>query len=126
MVIQTVSAELVAQKNRDQKSSCEVLLVQWDAKDRLKRASVTWLGCWVAAFFAIFLPGLHFVLVPTLLLLGPIASSLVFNQKEWVTGGQGSCPLCQSKFEISRGRAHWPLNDLCSNCGEEIRVQLKT
>lgn len=122
MTIQTLKAELSSAKDPTQKSSCDVSIVTWDRKDRLKRAAITWIGCWVGAFIAIFLPGLHFVLVPTLLLAGPIGSSLVFSQTEWVNGGVGACPLCKAAFTVARGRVKWPLKDLCSKCGEEIEI----
>jgi hypothetical protein len=79
--------------------------------------------CWVAAFVAVFIPLLHFVLVPGLLLAGPIVASVIFKQQSVVLGGTGICPSCQAQLQIVRSQERWPLRDVCANCHAHVDVQ---
>jgi hypothetical protein len=106
----------------------EVYVQAWDAPARTKRA-LKWLAIlWALAAFSAIFPLVHFVLVPGLLLAGPVAAFLILQQESVVLGGHGKCPACGSPLEIVRGNYfkpmdRWPLNDTCANCREDVLVE---
>ena len=51
-------------------------------------------GCWLGAVAAVFVPVLHFVLVPGLLLLGPAMFFWRLGQRETLLSADGNCPAC--------------------------------
>jgi predicted RNA-binding Zn-ribbon protein involved in translation (DUF1610 family) len=67
---------------------------QHSRPDRLRRAARAWAGCWGAAIVAVFLPVLHFVLVPSLLVGGPLYAMVMMRERVTVLGADGACPAC--------------------------------
>jgi hypothetical protein len=112
----------------DKRESGEVYVQTWDAPARTKRA-VKWFAIlWALAAFSAIFPLVHFVLVPGLLIAGPIAAFLMLQQESVVLGGHGKCPACGASLEIVRGNYfkpsdRWPLNDTCANCREDVLVE---
>lgn len=94
----------------------------WSPKQRIIRALLTLLAVWIVAALAVLIPILHFILVPLLLLLGPIIASIVYTKKSAVIGGDGVCPACKEKFEVASSRDSWPLSDICSHCSERVKI----
>jgi hypothetical protein len=112
----------------DKHGDGEVYVQSWDAPARTKRA-LKWLAIlWALAAFSAIFPLVHFVLVPGLLVAGPIAAFLILQQESVVLGGHGKCPACGAPLEIVRGNYfkpmdRWPLNDTCANCREDVLVE---
>lgn len=89
-----------------------------------KRAAQTWILCWGGAIGAVFLPLLHFVLVPALLFAGPIAYFVISRSRAKMLGGQGTCPACQQPFVIGAGQTSSRFYDLCTACRKEVTVEI--
>lgn len=120
---QTITVEVrLADAPNTESQPGQVFLVRWTDRDRAKRAVKILLGFWGAAVFSILIPMLHFVLVPGLLVLGPAAAYWVFQIKESIEGGSGTCPKCSSTFQVEKSPAKWPLNDLCSGCHSNVKI----
>jgi len=62
--------------------------------DRVRRAVLGLLACWAAACGALFVPVLHFVLVPSLLIAGPWLALTRLGERRTVLGVEGPCPAC--------------------------------
>jgi hypothetical protein len=118
----STEVELISLDNR--KSTGVIHLKYWEKKERTQRALTIWCGCWVAATFCVVLPLLHFFLVPSLLLAGPIAAFFVFQQTDVVLGGEGTCPRCGKPFKIARTKIKWPVDDVCSECHNSVKIYL--
>lgn len=121
----TVAVHLVAQNvsgDGSRETQGEVTLQFWDQKARFRRAAQTWAACWGGAIIAVLIPLVHFILVPTLLLAGPIAASIIYGQKDVVLGGTGTCPHCGKPFDIVRNKLSWPLSDICASCQKEAKI----
>jgi len=78
---------------------------------------------WGLGLVAIFIPLLHFVLVPLLIIAGPFAFYWVAGQEQIILGGKGECPECQREFEIARSPVKWPLSDLCNHCRSQLNIE---
>lgn len=76
-------------------STAAVARVRWVSKrGRLVAALQALAGFWLAAIAAVFLPLLHFVLVPSLLLLGPLMFFWKLRESVTLLGADGPCPAC--------------------------------
>jgi hypothetical protein len=105
------------------KTSGEVQVHVWTATERLRRG-LRWLGMiWGGAVVAVFIPGLHFVLVPSLLIAGPIVAFKMHGQVSSVTGGNAECPACGAKFALVGGVERWPLKDVCASCFHNVSIE---
>jgi len=72
-----------------------VVRLRWVSKrGRLMAALKALGGFWLAAVAAVFLPLLHFILVPTLLLLGPLMFFWKLRESVTLLGADGPCPAC--------------------------------
>lgn len=65
-----------------------------DRAARVRRATLAWLACWACAAPALFLPGLHFVLVPLLVLGGPVLAFARLAEHTQASRVRGACPAC--------------------------------
>jgi hypothetical protein len=103
----------------------EVSIEEFDQKTRMMRGLQTF-GIFLAcAIVAIFIPLLHFVLVPGLLMAGIGFGFSAYQKTALVRGGKGVCPKCKNEFDIVQNPPNWPLKDVCSKCFENVKISLK-
>jgi hypothetical protein len=107
---------------RDKVSTGSVVLETWEKKERTARAFKALGISWGLAVAAVFLPLLHFFLVPLLLLAGPVAFFLVAGQGAVILGGKGECPECRREFNIVRTPVQWPISDSCNHCQAQLKI----
>jgi hypothetical protein len=92
---------------------------------RLVRAARAAAGFWAVAVGCVFLPGLHFVLVPTFLVVGIVAGLRRLRDVEIVARVQGVCPRCEQEEEFAAGNrlaSSWPLD--CPACHNRLTLVL--
>lgn len=78
--------------------------------------------CWGAAIVAVFIPFLHFFLVPGFLLAGPVVVFVLMGQESVILGGEGTCPHCKADLPIARASHRFPFSDLCTSCQCSVTV----
>jgi hypothetical protein len=105
-----------------EKTTGTVELRIWDKKERTMRALKALGMTWGAAAVCVIFPIIHFVLVPVLILAGPIIFSIVVGQEQVILGGKGQCPKCKQEFEIARSSVKWPMTDICNHCQAELKI----
>ncbi len=106
----------------DKEKIGEVRIKSFNQKERIIRG-LKFLGIfWGSAILAVFIPMLHFILVPLLFLVGIIIAAFVSQTKSVVLGGESVCPKCESFLPIVRSSDQWPLTDLCSNCRSTVTI----
>ena len=92
-----------------------------DPADRFKRAASAFGAGLVAAAVAVLIPIVHFVLVPTALVLGIVFGVRRLGQGETFRGGTGACPYCGTQQQLTLlGRFHLPKTVYCSACQREL------
>ncbi|MBK9293937.1 MAG: hypothetical protein IPM57_05755 [Oligoflexia bacterium] len=89
-------------------------------KERLVRALKFGGMCWGAAIFSVFLPILHFFLVPGLLLAGPVVVFIVYKQTKLILSGSGECSSCKESLNIQKSFYRFPLSIVCNKCNNSI------
>jgi hypothetical protein len=96
-----------------------------DAGQRMRRALLTWLAGWGLAIVAVFLPVLHFVLVPLLFLGGPLLALSRLRERVSVLAVSGTCPGCGAAQRQPLNTGAQPrLTFRCDACRREIAVEL--
>src|SRR3954470_1061300 len=103
----------------------EIEIMTWDATERRRRALKTLAICWGIAIGSVIFPLIHFVVPPSMLIAGPIVAYFIYWQESQIKESQCLCPSCGKPFQVSKGRPHWPLSDVCSSCHEGIRITLR-
>jgi hypothetical protein len=106
----------------EKRSAGRVTQIFWDQKERMKRALKAGGIFFGLAIVCIFLPLVHFVLVPLFLLATPLVATYIYGQTQIIVGGEGVCPECQAPFEVAGTSRDLPLDDLCGKCHKTVKV----
>ncbi len=93
-----------------------------DKRSRLARGGKLLAMCWAAALGSLFIPGFHFVLVPSFLLAGPVLFAIGYGQKRLLLGGTVVCPGCASENSVKPQSASWPLLLVCQGCNGGLEL----
>ena len=99
-----------------------IMVVPWSSSVRLQAAVKVSGALLLAAIGAVFLPGLHFVLVPLLLLAAVVGGIYRFTRGETVSADSLNCPVCSQKLSYEQDNPSWPLALQCSACGAQMTV----
>ncbi len=92
-------------------------------RDRLVAVVKTWAICWLAAVAAVFLPVLHFILVPSLLIGGPIYALAQGNEHTTLMRATGKCPACDAPVVLTQKRRAVPtIAFRCDSCGRPLEL----
>jgi len=92
---------------------------------RLARAFRTAGIFWAVAGVCIFIPGLHFVLVPSFLLIGIVTLLIRLRDAETVVRVHGVCPRCKFEQDFAAGNRFAPTWRLdCRACHNHLDLAL--
>jgi len=106
-------------------SPAQVVARHRDAAARTARAVRTWAIGWGLAVVAVFLPVLHFVLVPLLLVGGPAFALRRLRESATLVCAAGACPACHAAQRFALGDAWRERTSLrCEACGRAIVLVL--
>jgi hypothetical protein len=93
--------------------------------ERVMRALKAGGAFWAIAAGCVFLPGLHFVLVPTFLLIGVAAGFRHLRDQEIVSRVRGACPRCGLEQEFAAGNRLAPTWTIdCPACHNTLTLTL--
>jgi hypothetical protein len=106
-------------------SAAVVSLRRRGRRDRLVAVGKTWGLCWLAAIVAVFLPVLHFVLVPALLIGGPFYALSMRHEHTTLLRAGGPCPACGAAVAHTQHRRAVPSVALrCDSCGRALELAI--
>ena len=100
----------------------EVIVLQWDTRQRLLRSFKIWGLLWLVSIPVLFIPVVHFVAL-LILLSAPVVAHFVFRQKSLVHGGKATCPKCGIVSNLARSKNEWPLWRVCDGCSKFLRIE---
>jgi hypothetical protein len=90
---------------------------------RLGRAGLGLLIAWLLAFPAIFLPVLHFVLVPGFVIGGMVLAAQRLREDRTLARVEGTCPRCGATFDAAPGgRFRLPRAVQCVHCKNTLTL----
>ncbi len=96
---------------------------KFSVKDRILRALVMLGVMWLLAVMAVLIPVAHFVLVPSLLLAGPILALMRYRVTEVNDHATGACPTCGGDMAIPLDSSdRLPLWTYCPPAGHPIHL----
>ncbi len=101
-----------------------VEMVEIPKSERLARAGKAFGIFLGATIFAIFIPILHFILVPALFLATIFFTINSYVDDRRVGGGQVTCLKCHSVNTIPPGPDRFPILLECSKCGARLEVKI--
>jgi len=78
---------------------------------------------WFVMILTVFVPVLHFVLVPLFLLLGLILATTTYLETGIVSDGQINCPNCQGHIVFENEVENWPRVQRCPHCSFTLKIQ---
>ena len=90
---------------------------------RLGRAGLGLGIAWLLAFPAIFLPVLHFVLVPGFLVGGIVVAVYRLREDRTLARVEGTCPRCRATLDVTPGgRFRLPRTVQCPQCKNTLSM----
>lgn len=120
-----VKVPVYSRNNRDlAPTSATLKQVAWDKPDRTRNALRT-LGIWLlACFVSVFIPILHWILVPALLVAAFVLAMDKFGETLRNEGGSGECPKCHGTFHIQASKWREKQTENCDQCHDDLELQL--
>ena len=102
-----------------------VRLRRYSRPARVRRSVLGLAQFWGLALAAIFVPVLHFILVPALALAGPIVARSRWLERATVLDARGRCPGCDAALNIRLNLAAKPeLSFRCPDCGRPLTLRI--
>jgi hypothetical protein len=125
MTTEPIAVTIHSRNNRDlPETRGNISRINWDAADRSKNAVKT-VGIGLGATFAcVFVPILHFVLVPALFIATFVVAIDKSREHQRNAGGVGECPKCHKEFVIEKSAWKERLTDTCGNCHDDIEINV--
>lgn len=106
-------------------SAAVVNLRRRGRRDRLAAVARTWAISWLAAVAAVFLPVLHFILVPALLIGGPLYALSMRDEHTTLLRASGACPACGVPVAHAQARRATATVALrCDGCGRALELAI--
>jgi hypothetical protein len=120
-----VTVPVISRNNRDLPATQATLnQVVWDKADRTRNALRT-LGMWlIATFAAVFIPLLHWVLVPGLFIAAFVLGMDKFGETVRNEGGKGECPKCHQTFSVQASKWREKQTENCEACHDDLEIEL--
>jgi hypothetical protein len=90
---------------------------------RVRRAALALGTAWLLAFPAIFLPVVHFVLVPGLVIGGVVLGLMFLREDRSLDRIRATCPRCAATLDLAPGgRFRLPRPVQCVHCKNELTL----
>ncbi len=94
-----------------------------DPSERLVRAGKVLALCWGLAVAAVFIPIVHFVLVPLFLIAGPVMAYQKYRVTILALRADGCCPECQQQVSIALDSGdRIPKRTYCPACNKPLQL----
>jgi hypothetical protein len=121
--IQPVTARLRYVGKPDTAATARVR--RYDRALRMRRALQTLGTGWGLAIAAIFLPVLHFILVPALALGTPLIALQRWGEASVLVGASGACPACGAAqdWKLHPSKLGEPVAHRCESCGRALTLE---
>ncbi len=90
---------------------------------RIKKALRNFSICFVLMIAGLFVPMLHFVLVPGFFMLSIFMAANAYSDSIEISAGQLICDSCKATIEIEKHSDQWPFWVHCSKCQKDYRIE---
>ena len=108
----------------EQPTTATAQVHEWSSLERVRRTVFGLALMWLLAGVSLFLPILHFVLVPGFLIAGPVLAIVRGTEARRLQSMKGSCPRCKVEREFPLGlRFNGKRTFTCDGCGNLIGLE---
>lgn len=121
--MQTQVIEVEASTGDEKRGYGKITAYHFSKEEQMLNAVKKLLMFWGIAVVCVFIPALHFVLVPLFLVLGVYFFIKTIKLTARVTEGETSCPVCQKTIKIEPTLLSWPLTEICQSCVNTVRIR---
>jgi len=118
-----LSIRVLARSGEIGEDSLKVLT--WTPAERKQRAIKAGLIGLGAAIVSLFIPIVHFFMVPLALLGSPILIWFILRQESYAPKQSISCPHCSQKIEMAALYTLSSTEILCDACRQVLRIEFK-
>lgn len=105
-------------------TEAKITKVEWDQTERTRNAIRVFGFLIAGTFVSIFIPILHFVLVPTLFIASFVLGMDKYGEKTRNEGGKGECPKCHREFTVQPSKWTERITNNCEHCHEDLEMNL--
>ena len=106
-------------------SVVEMEIVRFTSRERFNK-TLTWFGAFLGlGILTAFIPVIHFVAVPSFVVLALGALIFVPTIKEKVHRTSFTCPYCQKTASLQRPSLSPPFRDSCPECRQLLYVEFE-
>jgi hypothetical protein len=123
--MEKVLVEVMLRYDLDKLTQFETNVVHLSVPKRLTTALKSLLICLAIAVLCVFIPVLHFVLVPLAVLVGLVIFYLQMTPAVCLVNGTITCPNCEKQFAVGTGPFRWPKHEVCPHCKTEMNLEVK-
>jgi hypothetical protein len=107
-------------------TSGEIMITKLSKNQRMKTAFKKLFFFGGIAIFSVFLPVLHFFLVPLFLILGIVFGVKSYRVDSCLVSGNGSCPHCKEGINFKSNDLVWPILVKCHKCSRDLNISMAT
>ncbi len=94
--------------------------------ERLKSAA-KWFAIFMGLAVAfVFVPILHFILVPAAVLAAIFVSTKAYSQKADLLNLNGACPNCGAMISIAKVRIKKVSGEICPQCRDYLKIHIES
>lgn len=116
------------EQGKSEQESAKATIVEWNKSMATVRALKVLGGVWLGAVLSVAIPIVHWVTVPTGLIVGPLAGWFIFKKsqsyKEFVL--DGVCPHCHQPLQTKWSAALKEVERTCQNCQTSVTIQVQS
>jgi len=91
--------------------------------ERMKRSLKIFGGFFLVACFTVFVPILHFILPPLLIISGSVLAIGEYGNTGEILKGEIPCPNCKKVNELQREGEEWPRTFRCQGCSFTLTIE---
>jgi hypothetical protein len=115
---------VVAAMNSSREKSASVAFEELSTSQRVLNALKILGLMWGGGIICVFVPVLHFFLVPAALILGMVFSIRQFSFRSALSSGDVICPECGANISLNLAPFNWPKRQQCQSCQARILMLL--
>lgn len=91
--------------------------------ERMKRGLKMFGIFFGVACLTVFVPILHFILPPLLLITGSVLAFNEYKATGEMEGGEITCPNCKLQMKLPRDSEDWPRHQRCEGCSFGLTIE---
>lgn len=116
----------VITNNQGQTEKIEVEIIHLSARARFVKSLQLFFGFLFLATVSIFIPVMHFVLVPVLVLTAIIVPILNLNKDRAITAQKIPCPKCRAGIAFKPKAFTSEVKNFCTSCHSQVKIVIKS